>query len=346
MVWTGAIRMRRLPSALLSCAIFFIAAASGAFETTSDDICSGLITQYLSDADDWLTPTAGRTYTNTIVLPSNLLEYSPDYAFDLWCRTLKDDGGPSVEHWVRADEEVASVSQDIELDCDVTPDEITLPHRAQDVLLGFGETVASFTLLREIEAAVEQAEYVDIQTQLRNEWLKVGGVLMGLMTLESAAFALTADSLLAPTNLIARFAIAVASIATAAGLLCDAYLLLRFSRASIQAFKRRAEDGYRVRGENDLPGSGTPVRTYIMFAILARLPLLLALLAMACITALLGAAAYALSPLAVLGVLSVVSGVLTLRYLFWALLWTVFAVSRMSAIVSRLYMRVVRSVRG
>ncbi|KAJ6558051.1 hypothetical protein B0H19DRAFT_126999 [Mycena capillaripes] len=200
--------------------------------------------------------------------------------------------------------------------------DLGLPSWSGEIYPELDTTVLTFTPLPELQAATSPDEYAAVQTQLWNEWLNVGGVLISLTAVESAAFALASGSLLSPTNLVVRVAVAGASIATAAGLLCDAYLLLRFSRASIKAFKRRAEDRYRVRGATAV------VPTYIAFAVLARLPLFLTLLATACIALLLGAAAYALSPTVVFGVLILVGNVVMLRYVLWVLLWTCFAISR------------------
>ncbi|KAJ7194980.1 hypothetical protein GGX14DRAFT_575982 [Mycena pura] len=186
------------------------------------------------------------------------------------------------------------------------------------------------------DSAVSQAEFIAVQTQLESEWFKVGGVLMGFVGVESAFFALTPDWLLPPTN-ITRVAIALSSIATATGLLSDAYLLLRFSRASMETFKQRAEDGYGI----DAP-------TYIAFAVLARLPLFLALLTMVCIIVLLGTAAYSISPSAVpvVGVVGVVGVVLVLRYLLLAILWVGFALSWVLALIATVCTYVMRRVRA
>ncbi|KAJ7031983.1 hypothetical protein C8F04DRAFT_1108815 [Mycena alexandri] len=206
---------------------------------------------------------------------------------------------------------------------------------ANNLLPGLRVFVALFTLLRELESASSHAEYAGLQTQLQTEWLKVGGVFPSflptcLLTLsvDFGAFALAPDSLLGPANTITRITLAGGSIASAAGLLCDAYLLLRFSRASIQAFKvSTAEDEFRPTNIAAGP-LVTAAPTYIAFAVLARLPLILVLFATACITVLLGAAAYELSPPIALSVLGLAAGVLTLRYLIWALVWVVFAFSR------------------
>ncbi|KAJ7778101.1 hypothetical protein B0H16DRAFT_1683448 [Mycena metata] len=214
-----------------------------------------------------------------------------------------------------------------QLQLEISYDLLGLQVPPNDLLRGFRLFVALFTLLGELESASSDAEYADLQTQLQSEWLKVGGVLLGLIAVNLGVLALTPDSLLGSTNTITRISLAGGSIASAAGLLCDAYVLLRFSRTSIQAFKRRAEDGYRLSGSAAGP-LVTTAPTYIAFAVLARLPLVLVLFATTCIAVLLGAAAYELSAPITLSVLGVVAAILSLRYLIWALVWVVFTFSR------------------
>ncbi|KAJ7031981.1 hypothetical protein C8F04DRAFT_1396897 [Mycena alexandri] len=238
------------------------------------------------------------------------------------------------------------VSRNIPLSAEF--DELWLPRPVDEQpLLAVRTLFAVVTPLNDLESASSYTEFASVQTRLQDEWLKIGGVLLGLVAVDFTVFALTPDSLLGPTNTITRIALAGGSIATAAGLLCDAYLLLRFSRASIQAFKRRAEDEYRLRNAptgDGLLAAVTP--TYIAFAVLARLPLVLVLVATACIAVLLGAAAYELSPLIALSVLGLVAGILALRYLIWALVWVVFAFSRIWIVGVSAYERGMGRLRG
>ncbi|KAJ7355167.1 salt tolerance down-regulator-domain-containing protein [Mycena albidolilacea] len=118
---------------------------------------------------------------------------------------------------------------------------------------GLSKSIGLLSVASNLEDATSDSDYEIVQKQVQEEWLKVGGLLVGLAALETAAFAL------AP------------GISTGAGLLCDACLLLRFSLASVPVFKHRAQDTYEVH-EN---GSISRTESYIFFAFIARLPLLL-----------------------------------------------------------------------
>ncbi|KAJ6624291.1 hypothetical protein B0H10DRAFT_1690619, partial [Mycena sp. CBHHK59/15] len=96
------------------------------------------------------------------------------------------------------------------------------------------------------------------------------------------------------------------SISTGPGLLCDVYLLLRFSLASVPVCKVRC-----------CPSS------YMFFPIIAWLPLMLAFISISFIAVLLRDVVYKLSPLVVWVIIVVTGFGLALRYIFWALIWAV-----------------------
>ncbi|KAJ7142917.1 hypothetical protein C8R44DRAFT_195787 [Mycena epipterygia] len=141
--------------------------------------------------------------------------------------------------------------------------------------------------------------------------------------LETAAFALAPGSVFS-IDKVARIAVSGSSISTGAGLLCDIYLLLRFSLASVAVFKHRAQDKYEVR-EN---GSVSRTQSYLFFALAARLPLLLAMVSIFFIAVLLADVAYKISPLVVLAIVGLTGIILYLEYICWVLIWMVFGLSK------------------
>ncbi|KAJ7457989.1 hypothetical protein B0H11DRAFT_1738009, partial [Mycena galericulata] len=122
-------------------------------------------------------------------------------------------------------------------------------------------------------------------------------------------------------NTVARTTVSGSSISTGAGLPCDIYLLLRFSLASVPVFKTRAQDKYEVLETGS-------VESYVFFALVARLPLLLASVSVFFISVLLAHAAYKLSPVVVLIILDLTVFILSLQYLCWVLVWMVFGLSK------------------
>ncbi|KAJ7121710.1 hypothetical protein C8R44DRAFT_622476, partial [Mycena epipterygia] len=141
-------------------------------------------------------------------------------------------------------------------------------------------------------------------------------------SLETAAFALAPGSIF-PIDKVARIAVSGSSISTGAGLLCDIYLLLRFSFASVSVFKHRAQDKYEVRQNGSINRTGS----YLFFALAARLPLLLAAVSILCIAVLLADVACNISPPVVIVVLSLTGLIFCLQYICWVLIWVVFGLS-------------------
>ncbi|KAJ7730333.1 hypothetical protein B0H16DRAFT_220894 [Mycena metata] len=183
--------------------------------------------------------------------------------------------------------------------------------------------IGLFTIASDLEEAISNSDYETIQQHVQNEWLKVGGLLVGLAALEAAVFALSPGSLF-PIDSVARVSVSGSSISTGAGLLCDACLLLRFSMASVPVFKYRAQDTYEVH-EN---GSVRRTESYVFFALVARLPLLLAAGSLLFIVALLTDVAFKLSPLVVLAIVSLTTLMICLQYICWVLIWMVFGLSK------------------
>ncbi|KAJ6534925.1 hypothetical protein B0H19DRAFT_1271598 [Mycena capillaripes] len=161
------------------------------------------------------------------------------------------------------------------------------------------------------------------EDQVKEEWLKVGGLLVGLAALEIAVFALTPDSVFS-IDKVARITVSGSCISTGAGLLCDFYVCLRFGLANVPVFKHRAQDKYEIRA-ND---STNRTETYVFFAPIARLPLLLSTIAIFFIAVLLAQAAYKLSPSVVLSILGLIVIVFFLQYLCFVLIWMGFGLSK------------------
>ncbi|KAJ7087458.1 hypothetical protein C8R44DRAFT_820126 [Mycena epipterygia] len=107
----------------------------------------------------------------------------------------------------------------------------------------FLRNIAHLTVARSLEDSTSDSDYKRVQNEVHKEWLKVGGVLVALAALETAAFALAPGSIF-PIDKVARIAVSGSSISTGAGLLCNIYLLLRFSLASPPVFKHRTQDKY------------------------------------------------------------------------------------------------------
>ncbi|KAJ7142915.1 hypothetical protein C8R44DRAFT_761389 [Mycena epipterygia] len=199
-----------------------------------------------------------------------------------------------------------------------TPDLVTrtLPSRMR-------RNIARITVVRSLEYATSDLDYERVQKQVREEWLKVGGLLVGLAALETAAFALSPGSAFS-IDKVARITVSGSSISTGAGLLCDIYLILRFSLASVTVFKHRTQDKYEVRGN----GSINRTQSYLFFAVAARLPLLLAVVSIVFIAVLLAYAAYRISRLVMLAILGLTGIILYLEYICWVLIWMVFGLSK------------------
>ncbi|KAJ7772417.1 hypothetical protein B0H16DRAFT_1513385 [Mycena metata] len=96
--------------------------------------------------------------------------------------------------------------------------------------------IGLFTVASNLEEATSNSDYETVQQHVQKEWLKVGGLLVGLAALEAAVFALSPGSLF-PIDSVARISVSGSSISTGTGPLCDACLLLRFSMASVPVFK-------------------------------------------------------------------------------------------------------------
>ncbi|KAJ7714623.1 hypothetical protein B0H16DRAFT_1270348, partial [Mycena metata] len=169
------------------------------------------------------------------------------------------------------------------------------------------KSIGMFTVASNLEEATADSNEV-IQQHVREEWLKVGGLVPrgsrrvsrgefrrrtdpDVFRLETAVFALSPGSLF-PIDSVARISVSGSSISTGTGLLCDVCLLLRFSMANVPVFKYRAQDTYEVHGN----GSTNRTESYIFFALTARLPLLLAVVSLFFIVALLADVAFKLSP--------------------------------------------------
>ncbi|KAJ6528851.1 hypothetical protein B0H19DRAFT_1333443 [Mycena capillaripes] len=175
------------------------------------------------------------------------------------------------------------------------------------------KNVAHFTIAKSLEEATSNPDYERIQEQVQQEWLKVGGAVRDLSIscfLETAAFALAPGSLFS-VDKVARIMVSRSSISTGAGLLCDTYLILRFSFASGPVFKN---------------GSISRTGSYLFFALIARLPLFLTVISILFIAALLVDVACKISPPVVWAILSLTGIILYLQYICWVLIWMVFGV--------------------
>ncbi|KAJ6461465.1 hypothetical protein C8R45DRAFT_1108690 [Mycena sanguinolenta] len=184
------------------------------------------------------------------------------------------------------------------------------------------ENIGHFTVSSSLEKAASEDDYKRIQDHTREEWLKVGGLLVGLAALEIAVFALTPDSIFLVDGVV-RITVSGSCISTSTGLLFDFYFYLRFALASIPVFKHRAQDNYQLRAN----GSIDRIESYVFFALIARLPLLLAMISIFFISILLAVAAYKLSPLVVLSLLGLICLILFLQYLCWGRIWVGFGLA-------------------
>ncbi|KAJ7120327.1 hypothetical protein C8R44DRAFT_921438 [Mycena epipterygia] len=147
-----------------------------------------------------------------------------------------------------------------------------------------------------------------------------------MYSLETAAFAFAPGSIF-PINKVARIAVSGSSVSTGAGLLFDFYLLLRFSLASPSVFKERTQDKFEVRQN----GSIHRTKSYLFFAFVARLPLLFTAVSILFIAVLLVDVAYLVSPPVVLAILGLAVIILYLQYIWWALIWMVYGLSKVAS---------------
>jgi len=84
------------------------------------------------------------------------------------------------------------------------------------------------SVYRSLYHARFDADFEVVRDQLVREWQYVGGFLIGFAALELAAFAVAPGALFTVDKIV-RTSVAGSSISTGVGLLCDLYLLFRFS---------------------------------------------------------------------------------------------------------------------
>ncbi|KAJ6539838.1 hypothetical protein DFH09DRAFT_69322 [Mycena vulgaris] len=148
-----------------------------------------------------------------------------------------------------------------------------------------------FTHYAALQFATSDTEFAQILENLKMEWFYIGGLLLGIVALETSTFAIApSPESLFKVDAFAQRAIAVSSIATGLGILCDAWFILRYYCLQSTVFKTRAKDIY---------GS------YLFFSLSARLPMLGALVSLAALVVFVARVAYNALPVfvAILGII-------------------------------------------
>ncbi|KAJ7087088.1 hypothetical protein C8R44DRAFT_900732 [Mycena epipterygia] len=144
--------------------------------------------------------------------------------------------------------------------------------------------LASYTHYGELQSATSDGDFGQILGNLKLEWFYVGGVLLGLVALETSIFTTDPQSLF-EVDAFAQKAIAASSVATSFGILCNTWFVLRYYRLESSVFMTRARDIY---------GS------YLFFSLSARLPLAGTLFSLAALTVFIGRIAYNTFPVFVI----------------------------------------------
>ena len=122
--------------------------------------------------------------------------------------------------------------------------------------------VAAFTVLRSLENAKLDSDFVEIRDKLVKQWWLTAALILGIFAVDIAAYALSPDSLFQVSQ-GGRFAISASGLIIATAASFDTYLIARFSWLEGGRFKAAATDAYD---------------SFVCFSILFSLPLFLVFL--------------------------------------------------------------------
>ncbi|KAF8346197.1 hypothetical protein F5887DRAFT_125664 [Amanita rubescens] len=167
------------------------------------------------------------------------------------------------------------------------------------------QILASFTVYQEMKEAVLDSHFEKVFHRLQQEWTYVGGLLVALAALNTGAFSLSINSILA-TDPWCRHAVAASCIATGLGIACDTWFLFRYNWADLQTFIRRAKDLFD---------------SYFFFSLAARVPALCMLISGVSLMIFLGLVAYDAWPQAVLVISFLVGLIMSLQFLAYSAHW-------------------------
>ena len=183
------------------------------------------------------------------------------------------------------------------------------------------KTVAVFTPLEPLESVRVDSDFEHIRDSLTQEWQQTRTLIIGVIGVDIAAYALSPDSLFEILR-IGKVAIGASGLTISIAALCVQYLLCRFSPLEPLEFKAAATDVYD---------------TFVCFAILSRLPLTLAVVSMGFLVILLIEVAYQLSPIMTLILSLGIAVLIFLQYIAMAVDWMVWILVTLVLCFSRCF---------
>ncbi|KAK0471316.1 hypothetical protein IW261DRAFT_1570783 [Armillaria novae-zelandiae] len=180
-------------------------------------------------------------------------------------------------------------------DVDETLPEFSLPERL----------ISSFTIYRELKCAKLEEDFEAAFLKQQDEWTYVAALLLALIAVNTAVFAVTPDSQFSVTS-SAQLTIAASAITSGLGLVCDVWFISRYRFGSTSTLTQRSLDLFG---------------TYFFFAFSARIPMLCLVVSSMWLLAFLGIMAYVVSPDVVLVVGVFVAGGMTAQVWVFVAYW-------------------------
>ncbi|KAK7461386.1 hypothetical protein VKT23_008564 [Stygiomarasmius scandens] len=152
----------------------------------------------------------------------------------------------------------------------------------------------------EEEERVEEGMHLfeKVFQRLQMEWTYIGGILVALAAVDTAIFAIGSDAIIHVNSSAISF-VAVSSVFTGLGIVCDAWFFLRYAWCDLDTFLDRSLDLYSTR---------------IFFSLSARIPALCLLLSALALLGFLIITAYSAWPNGVIAVCFLVGFVMGLQF--------------------------------
>ncbi|KAK0229378.1 hypothetical protein EDD85DRAFT_852932 [Armillaria nabsnona] len=165
--------------------------------------------------------------------------------------------------------------------------------------------ISSCTIYRELKCAKLENDFENAFSKQQEEWTYVAALLLALIAVSTAVFAVTPDSEFKVTS-YARLPIAVSAITSGLGLVCDFWFISRYRFSSTSTLTQRSLDLFG---------------THFFFAFSARIPMLCLVVSSIWLLAFLGIMAYVVSSDVVLVVGIFVGAGMTAQIWVFVLYW-------------------------
>ncbi|KIL71154.1 hypothetical protein M378DRAFT_154629 [Amanita muscaria Koide BX008] len=191
------------------------------------------------------------------------------------------------------------------------------------------EMLASFTGYKEMKEATGDSQFEKVFCRLQQEWTYVGGLLVALAALNTAAFSLGRGSIF-KVDEWCQCAVAASAISTGLGIACDTWFLFRYTWADLDTFRRRAKDLFD---------------SYFFFCLSARVPALCMVISGVSLMLFLGLVAYEAWPQAVLVISFFIGLMMTLQFLAFTAHWCAMKIVQGGKAGTRTIRTVVKSIR-